>query len=130
MGNAKASAEYLPSATLASGNATPAAGTSDSAWGAGVDSSAGGATSSSATAVEGSSPPRTDLLISCRSTQIGCQLSSTATPRTTQEGSVLTSLTGLSSRSGLQGCWQYLPVQPRWAPPLAPLRLLPLLQQQ
>jgi hypothetical protein len=56
MGNTKASAEYLPSTTLASGNAAPAAGASDSAWGAGVDSSAGGATSSSATVVEGSSP--------------------------------------------------------------------------
>jgi hypothetical protein len=56
MGNTKAYAEYLPSTTLASGNAAPAAGASDSAWGAGVDSSAGGVTSSSATTVEGSSP--------------------------------------------------------------------------
>jgi hypothetical protein len=31
MGNAKDSAEYLPSTTLASGNAAPAAGASDSA---------------------------------------------------------------------------------------------------
>jgi hypothetical protein len=31
MGNTKASAEYLPSTTLASGNAAPAAGASDSA---------------------------------------------------------------------------------------------------
>jgi hypothetical protein len=56
MGNTKAYAEYLPSTTLASGNAAPAAGASDSAWGAGVDSSAGGVTSSSATTLEGSSP--------------------------------------------------------------------------
>jgi hypothetical protein len=42
MGNTKAFAEYLPSTTLASGNTAPAAGASDSAWGAGVDSSAGG----------------------------------------------------------------------------------------
>jgi hypothetical protein len=56
MGKTKASVEYSPSTTLASGNAAPAAGASDSAWGAGVDSSTGGATSSSATVVEGSSP--------------------------------------------------------------------------
>jgi hypothetical protein len=56
MGKAKTTAEHLPSTTLASGNAAPAAGASDSAWGAGVDSSTGGTTSSSATVVEGSSP--------------------------------------------------------------------------
>jgi hypothetical protein len=56
IGNTKASAEYLPSTTLASGNAAPAASASNSARGAGVDSSAGGAASSSATVVEGSSP--------------------------------------------------------------------------
>jgi hypothetical protein len=51
-----ASAEHLPSTTLASGNAASVAGASGIAWEAGADSSAGGATSSSATAVEGSSP--------------------------------------------------------------------------
>jgi hypothetical protein len=55
---------------------------------------------------------------------------STTTPSTTREGSALTSLTGLSSRSGRQGCWQCLPVQPWRAPPPAPLWPLPLLQRR
>jgi hypothetical protein len=95
-----------------------------------VDSSAGGTASSSATAVEGSSPSQDRSVDFLQSTQIGCQSSSTTTPSTTREDLALTSLTGLSSRSGRRGCWQCLPVQPRWAPPLAPLRPLPLLQQR
>jgi hypothetical protein len=66
------SAEYLPSTTLASGNVAPAAGASDSAWGAGVDSSAGGAASSSAIAVEGSSPSQDRSVDFLQSTQVGC----------------------------------------------------------
>jgi hypothetical protein len=69
-------------------------------------------------------------LISCRSTQIGCQSSSTTTPSTTREDPALTRLTGLSSRSGRRGCWQCLPVQPRRAPPLAPLRPMPPLRRR
>jgi hypothetical protein len=34
------------------------------------------------------------------------------------------------SRPGHQGCWRYRPVHPRRAPPLAPLRLPPHLQQR
>jgi hypothetical protein len=34
-------------------------------------------------------------------------------------------LTGLSSRSGRQGCWRCPPVQPQRAPPLAPLGRCP-----
>jgi hypothetical protein len=95
-----------------------------------VDSSAGGAASSSAPAVEGSSPSQDRSVDFLQSTQVSCQSSSTTISSTTREGSALTSLTGLSSRSGRRGCWQCPPVQPRRAPPSAPLRPLPLLQQR
>jgi hypothetical protein len=39
-------------------------------------------------------------------------------------------LTGLLSRPGHRGCWQYLPVHPRRASPPAPLRLPPPPQQR
>jgi hypothetical protein len=95
-----------------------------------VDSSAGGAVSSSATAVEGSSPSQDRSVDFMQKYTVGCQSSSTTTPSTTREGSALTSLTGLSSRSGHRVCWQYLPVHPRRAFLLAPRRPLPLLQRR
>jgi hypothetical protein len=107
-----------------------AAGVSDSAWGAGMDSLAGGAASWSATVVEGSSPCQDRSVDFLQSTQVGCQSRSTTTSSTTREGSTLTNLTELSSRSGRQGCMQCLPVQPRRAPPPAPLWPLPLLQRR
>jgi hypothetical protein len=90
-----------------------------------VDPSAGGTASSSATAVEGSSPSQDRSVDFLQKYTIGCQSSSTTTPSTTREGSALTSLTGLSSRSGHRGCWKCLPVYPRRAFPLAPRRPLP-----
>jgi hypothetical protein len=73
MGNSKASTEYLPSTTLASGNVAPAASTSDSPWGAGVDSSTGSASSSYATTVEGSSPSQDRSVNFLQKYTIGCQ---------------------------------------------------------
>jgi hypothetical protein len=114
---------------MASGNGASVAGGSGTAWEAGVGSSAGGATSS-ATAEEGSSPlPGQIRRFPAEAHTIGRQSTSTTTTSTTREDLVLTSSTGLLSWPGHQGCWQCLPVHPRRAPPPAPLRLPPPLQQ-
>jgi hypothetical protein len=130
LGGTIASAEYSPLTTLASGNVASAAGATGSTWGAGADSSVGGAASSPATTSEGSSLSQDRSVDFLQSTQVGCQSSSTTTSSTTREDPTLTSLTEPPSRSGRRGCWRCPPVQPRQAPPLAPLRPLPLLQYQ